>query len=132
HDPNLRIWLLGDYAMAQQQVGALDDALVHAREGVRLADAERDVVLQLMIRVSLMWVLLQSGRLHEAVVASDEAERLSQGDPQAGADILGFSPYGSVLSMRAATLGFLGRLAESTAALQQSLEIGQRRRDAEV
>ena len=87
--------------------GALADALVHAKEGVRLADATGEMALQLMIRVALTWVLLRSGRLHEAVAVSEEAERLSHGDPEAGADILGFSPYGSVLTLRAAALAFL-------------------------
>src|SRR5262249_18277073 len=30
-EPALHIWLIGVYAMAQQQAGALDDGLVHAR-----------------------------------------------------------------------------------------------------
>jgi len=131
-DPMLHVWLLGEQAMVQQQVGALDDALLRAKEGVRLADVTGEVIMQLMIRVSLLWVLLQSGRLREAVATSDEAERLSRGDPQAGAAVLGFSPLGSVLTLRAAALSLLGRLPEAFAAIRRAVEIGEQRRDAEV
>src|SRR5262249_21378959 len=85
-----------------------------------------------MIRVSLIWVLLENGRLHEAIAACEEAEHLAHGDPDTGADLLGFSPYGSALTLRASALAFLGRLTQATAAVQQAIEIGERRRDTEV
>ena len=128
----LHIWLLGEYSMVQQQIGALDEGLVHAREGTRLADASGESVLRLMIRVSLTWLLLQAGRLHEAVATSEEAEAIAAGDADAGADILGFSPFGSVLTLRASALTFLGQLDAARAEIERAVEIGRRRNDAEV
>ena len=128
----LHIWLLGVYAMVQQQIGKFDEGLVHARKAVRLADASGQSVLQLMIRVSLTWLLLQSGRLHAAVAASEEAEAIAAGDADAGADILGFSPFASVLTLRASALTFLGELPAARAQLERAIAIGRQRNDAEV
>jgi len=131
-EPGLHIWLIGVYAMVQQQIGSIDEGLVHARQGIRLADASGESVLRLMIRVPLTWLLLQSGRLHEAVAASVEAESIAAGDADAGADILGFSPFGSVLTLRASALTFLGELGVARATIDRAVEIGRRRNDAEV
>ena len=131
-DPILPVWLLAEYGMAQLQVGALDKANTLVRDALRRAGAALDPVLDLAIHVALVWVLLQSGKLHEAVQASDEAERLSGGDPDVGAPLLRFSPWGSILCLRAAALAFLGRTEEATAAIDRAVAIGERRGDVEV
>ena len=131
-EPGLHIWLLGVYAMMQQQTGALDEGLMHAREGMRRADASGEIVLRVMVRVPLAWLLLQSGRLHEAVAVSEEGEALAAGNADIGADILGFSPLGSLLTLRASALTFLGQLVAARRQLERAFEIGRRRNDAEV
>ena len=63
---------------------------------------------------------------------SEEAEALCGGDPELGADVTGFSPYGLMLVPRAAALTMLGRLEDAAHEAGRAIEIGRRRKDAEV
>src|SRR5207247_2429698 len=129
--PAPRIFLLFAYGLSRVMSGAVDEALAHVIEGCRLADQSESPFLQLIARVGLASALPWAGRLREAVVVCDEAERLCGGDPEVGAGP-GFSPYGTVLPYRAITLAWLGRLGEAAATVGHAIEIARRRQDPEV
>jgi len=131
-DDESRVWLLCDYAMVQLLGGRPDLGLRYAEEGTALADRLGDRRLRMLSRVSLTWLLVHSSQLHEAVAATEEADQLCEGDVAVGADLLGFSPLGTLLVLRGAALAFLGRFEDSAAALERAIAIGQQRADMEV
>src|SRR5438034_1247291 len=101
--PAPRIVLLSSYGMSRLVSGAVDEALAHLTESLRLADQSGNTVLQFTGRLGLALALQFAGQLREAVAVSDEAERLGGGDPEFGA-LRGFgvsSAYGLVLTYRA-------------------------------
>jgi class 3 adenylate cyclase/tetratricopeptide (TPR) repeat protein len=128
--PAPRIFLLGAYGTSRLMSGAVDEALAHLTESCRLADQSGNTFLQFTTRVALAPALQFAGQLREAVGQSDEAERLCGGDPELGA-YPGFSPFGIVLTYRARTLAFLGRLGEAVATARRAIEIAHRRQDLE-
>jgi class 3 adenylate cyclase/tetratricopeptide (TPR) repeat protein len=129
--PALRIFLLGAYGTSRLMSGAVDEALAHLTESCRLADQSGDTLLQFTARVALAPALQFAGQLREALGQSDEAERLRGGDPEFGA-YPGFSPFGIVLTYRAGTLAWLGRLGEAVATARRAIEIAHRRQDTEL
>jgi len=129
--PLPRIVLLLAYGSNRLMSGAVDEALAHLNESCRLADQSGNNVLQFMTRVGLTSALSFVGQLREAVAVSDEVERLCGGDTEVGAEP-GFCPYGTVLTYRAASLLWLGRLGESAATAGRAIEIARRCQDTEV
>src|SRR5207249_8851325 len=126
-----RIALLLAYGSNRLMSGAVDEALAHLTESCRLADQSGNSLLQFMTRVGLTSALSFAGQLREAVAVSDEVERLCGSDPEVGAEP-GFCPYGTVLTYRAGSLLWLGRLGESAATAGRAIEIARRCQDTEV
>src|SRR5436309_27476 len=112
--PAARVLLLITYGLSRLVSGAVDEALAHLTESVRLADQSGNTFLQLIARVGLAHALPFAGQLREALAMGDEVERLCGGDPEVGAGHT-FSPYGTVLTNRAVALAWLGRLGVAAA-----------------
>ncbi len=77
-------------------------------------------------------MLLFAGRLRESVAIAAEAEALSGGDPDLGADITGFSSYCVTLAFSGAATAWLGRPLDGARVVEQAIEIARQRRDAEA
>jgi adenylate cyclase len=129
--PAPRIVLLVAYGSNRLMSGAVDQALAHLTESCRLADQPGNSVLQFITRVALTSALSFAGQLRAAVAVSDEVERLCGGDPEVGAEP-GFCPYGTLLTYRAGSLLWLGRLGESAATAGRAIEIARRYQDTDV
>jgi len=123
--------LLITYGLSRLVSGAVDEALAHLTESVRLADQSGNTFLQLIARVGLAHALPFAGQLREALAMGDEVERLCGGDPEVGAGHT-FSPYGTVLTNRAVALAWLGRLGVAAATAGRAIEIARRRQDTEM
>jgi adenylate cyclase len=130
--PAARIFLLVTYGSTRAMSGAVDEALAHLTESCRLADQSGNTALQFTARVGLASALQFAGQLREAVAVSDEVERLCGGDPEVGADRLRLSPFGILLTYRAAALASLGRLGEAAATAGRAIEIARPRQDTDL
>jgi class 3 adenylate cyclase len=130
--PESRVMLLAPYGILRCHAGALEEGLTHLSEAVRLADQSGNDMLRFLPRVLLLSVLVVRGSLREGLAISQEVETLCGGDPDAGAQFFGFSPYGLTLSIRGLALTLLGRLAEAAQVLERTIGLAQVRRDPEV
>jgi tetratricopeptide (TPR) repeat protein len=127
-----RVMLLSSYGVARYYAGAIEESLTHVSEAVRLADQSGNDVLRIIARVSLSLVLAARGNLREALAILAETETLCGADPDAGAQITGFSPYGLMLAAQGLVLTLLGRLAEAAHVLEHAIALGQVRREPEM
>jgi adenylate cyclase len=127
-----RVMLLNAYGLARFSGGAIEDGLSHLREAVRLADHSGNDLLRFLARAPLTLVLAVRGDLREALAIADEEETLCGSDPDVGAQMLGFSPYGMTLAHRGLVLTLLGHLADAAQVLERTIALAQVRRDTEV
>jgi len=130
--PLPQLLLTMGFGLTRMFAGAPAEGVQHMEEGLRVAEATGDRFPRYLIRVALISPLVHTGRLHEALARSEEAEGLSGGDPQLGVELTGFSPLGVMYANRAQALTYLGRLAEVRPALERANEIAQQRRDPEL
>jgi adenylate cyclase len=130
--PQSRVMLLCAYGLVRIQAGAIEEGFTHYSEAVRLADQSGNDVLRSLTRALLAPALAARGGLREALAIGEEMETLCGGDPDAGAQLLGFSPYGMTLVYRGLVLTLLGRLAEAAQVLERAIAIGQVRREPEL
>jgi adenylate cyclase len=130
--PESRVMLLISYGVARYYAGAIEESLTHVSEAVRLADQSGNDVLRLLAGGPLALVLAARGHLREALAITGEVEMLCGADPDAGAQIIGFSPYGVMLGHQGFVLTLLGRLAEAAPVLERAIALGQVRREPEM
>jgi len=130
-DPGPRVRLLNVYANSLTFAGRVDEADVHFREGLRLADRSGSAFLRFMVRVPLTRALIIAGRLREAVTTSDEAVSLGRGRPELESEP-GQSPYGLLLVQRGNVFSYLGRPADGARELEQAIELARERRDGNL
>lgn len=130
--PASRVLLLLEYGVARASAGAVDEGLAHLRKSIALADESGEPFLRFMARPAFASVLYLAGRLRESFAIATEAETLSGGDADLGADIAGFSPYCFVLAARGAASAWLGRPLDGVRVLEQAIETARQRRDAEA
>ncbi len=130
--PESRVMLLNAYGFARFSGGAIEEAFIHISEAVRLADHSGNDLLRFLARAPLTLVLAVRGDLRGALAIADEEETLCGSDPDVGAQMLGFSPYGMTLVHRGLVLTLLGRLADAAQVLERAIALGQVRRDTEV
>jgi class 3 adenylate cyclase/tetratricopeptide (TPR) repeat protein len=130
--PESRVMLLISYGVARYHAGAIEESLTHVSEAVRLADQSGNDVLRLLARGPLALVLAARGNLREALAITGEVEMLCGADPDAGAQIVGVSPYGMMLALQGFVLTLLGRLAEAAPVLERAIALGQVRREPEM
>jgi class 3 adenylate cyclase/tetratricopeptide (TPR) repeat protein len=127
-DPGPRIRLLNVYANTLTFAGEVDEAEVHFRESLRLADRSGDPFLRFLARVPRTRALVIAGRLREALATADEAESLGRDRPELASES-GLSPYGLLLVQRGNALVYLGHPAEGARAMEQATELARERRD---
>jgi class 3 adenylate cyclase len=117
-DPAPLALLLGAYAGVRATDGHLDEALDYDREGVRLADRARDTAAQVVLRLRLGFVLMETGHLEECLSVSEEMLALSGGDWRPGFDQLGIPATVSAFHFKAFVLSEMGRHSEARQSLQ--------------
>ncbi len=130
-DPGPRVRLLNVYANSLTFAGRVDEADVHFRESLRLADRSGSAFLRFLARVPLTRALVIAGRLREALATSDEALVLGRGRPELESEP-GQSPYGLLLVQRGNALAYLGRPADGARAMEQAIELARERRDGNL
>jgi len=131
-DPGLHAMLHLFYGIGRYVAGAIEEGVASVREGVRWADDADNVLLRFMARVALVSPLALLGHLREAIAVSQEAERLCGRDPEAGVQVVGFSPYAMTLVYRGMALTMLGCLPEASHELEHAAEIARGRGDQDV
>jgi adenylate cyclase len=130
-DPGPRVRLLNVYANTLMFTGRVDEADVHFRESLRLADRSGHPFLRFLARVPRTRAFIIAGRLREADAISGEAEILGDGRPELDSEA-GLSPYGLLLVQRGHALTYLGRPREGTRAIERAIEIARERRDGQL
>jgi class 3 adenylate cyclase/tetratricopeptide (TPR) repeat protein len=133
HGGPLDVMLMSiSYGLARVFAGAVADGVDQLREAMRVADRSGNPTMRFIARATLINPLHFSGHLHEALMISDEALALSDGDPRLGIDVVGFSPYLTVLLVRSMILMRTGALADSAQQLQRAREVAHALDDADV
>src|SRR5262249_54830377 len=127
-DPGPRVRLLNAYANARLAAGAMDEALAHLRESLRLTEQTRNDFLRFIARVPLSATLAMSGRLRDGLALSEEAGALGR-DALALETEPGASPYLMLLDMRAQMLAYLGRLQEADQTIERVMDVARARKD---
>jgi adenylate cyclase len=120
------------YAVARVFAGAVRDGVRELREAIRMADESGDPTMRFVARAALVNPLHFSGRLREALALSAEALALSGGDARLGTDVLGFSPYTSVVLIRSLLLTRMGDLETGARELARGRELARTLDDAEA
>jgi tetratricopeptide (TPR) repeat protein len=131
-DPASHAMLHLFYGVASYVAGAMEEGVAAVREGVRWADEADNLLLRFLARMALVSPLALIGHLREAVAVSDEAERLCDGDPELGVQVVGFSPYAMTLAYRGMALLMLGCPQEAAHELERAAEIARARGDQDV
>ena len=133
HGGPLQVMLMSlSYGIARVFAGSVSDGVRELRAAMRMADEGGDPTMRLLARASIVNPLHFSGQLHEALARSDEALALSGGDPRMGIDVVGFSPYATVVLIRSVLLMRTGALAESVLELARARAIAHALGDAEA
>jgi tetratricopeptide (TPR) repeat protein len=127
-EPGPRIRLLNVFANTLTFAGEVDQAELHFRESLQLADRSGDAFLRFLARVPLTRALVIGGRLREALATADEAEALGRDRPEVASES-GLSPYGLLLVQRGNALAYLGHPADGARAMEQATELARERRD---
>ena len=130
--PESRVMLLCAYGFVRIQAGAIEEGFTHYSQAVRLADQSGNNVLRSLTRALLAPTVATRGGLREALAIGEEMETLCGGDPDAGAQLLGVSPYGMTLVYRGWVLALLGHLAEAAQVLERAIALAQVRREPEL
>jgi adenylate cyclase len=108
-----RVLLIGAYGATAQNQGGIQQYLEAATEAARLAEQIDDLVLRAVTQCELAWADARAGNLREALRLSESGAELIGGDPQAGADEFGYSPFILFTMFRAWLLVWMGRLPEA-------------------
>jgi class 3 adenylate cyclase/tetratricopeptide (TPR) repeat protein len=108
--------------------GDLQGALTRYLEAARLGQEAEDPALLL----GVCFPLLYTGPLVEALAWTDRVLEACAGDPERGAGLVGYSPLGRALQIRAGILARTGRLAESATEVSRALEVARSRAEAET
>jgi tetratricopeptide (TPR) repeat protein len=133
HGGPLQLMLMStSYGTARVFAGAVRDGVRELREAMRMADESGDVTMRFLARASLVNPLHFSGQLHEALARSDEALALSGGDQTIGVDVVGFSPYVSILLVRSLLLMRTGDLDKGARELAHAAEVTRALGDVEA
>jgi len=121
--------IYGSYAVSRGMVGAVGEALEHAREAERLAEDVGDIALQSSVGVAYWMQLL--GDTNDAVaVITDRMERMG-GDYDVGRNVIGFSPLIWSTFFRGTMLLDLGRIDEGEAEIAHGLALAKQHDDVE-
>jgi hypothetical protein len=89
-----------------QNQGIAPDYVRYATEAVRIADGTGDAALRCGTRGSLMFGRAFCGQLREGERVADEVIDLADGDPDLGADVVGFSPLLAARYVRAQGIAY--------------------------
>jgi tetratricopeptide (TPR) repeat protein len=127
-DPGPRIRLLNVYGNTLTFAGQVEEAEVHLRESLRLAEQSGDVFLRCLVRVPLTRALVVGGRLREAVAMGRDGDELGRDCPQL-ANESGLSPYGLLLVQLGNALAHVGQPADSARELERAMALARERRD---
>jgi class 3 adenylate cyclase/tetratricopeptide (TPR) repeat protein len=130
--PMQMLMMSTSYGVARVFAGAVHEGVSELRAALRLADHTGDPTMRFLARASLVNPLHFSGRLQEALALSEEALALSDGDPRLGQDVVGFTPYVSVVLIRSLLLMRLGRIEAGREALAAARETARSFGDAEA
>lgn len=118
-DPQVQLACLLGSASAKEHLGQFEPAMRRYQDGIRLADAQGLVWLQVSLRNGLSNVLRRTGHAGQGLGVNDEARRIAaQHD-----DWLSLS---EALTLHAMLLDGAGREAEELQALQQSIDYARR------
>ncbi|MFN8543267.1 MAG: adenylate/guanylate cyclase domain-containing protein [Candidatus Binatia bacterium] len=117
--------LLSAYGQMKTVAGEVPEASALQHEAVRVADGTGDSGLRLALQARLVLSYRDQGRLHDALVGADAALADVPEDPARGAEVLGYSPYITLVRVRAQVLGEMGRLDEAAHGVERAMALAR-------
>src|SRR5581483_6733284 len=121
-----------NYAATLMHGGREQEGLELFREVNRRAVATGDPELVLTPACGLSYSNWIAGTLTDAVAVIDEALRLANGNPTAGAGLAFVSPYAHAFGHRGQALGYMGELDEARRDFDRGIELAREHGDPEV
>ena len=112
-------------------IGDVRGGMARWTEGVRLLEGDTDVGIQAALGIGQSLVYAWTGPLAEALAWATRSVNLAAGDPEAGAEFVGYSPLVRVFGCRAMVLTRMGRLTEARADCDRVFAIGRPRGEPE-
>jgi class 3 adenylate cyclase len=100
-------------------------------EGIRIAESVSDVGLQGTLGIGPVLAHGWTGPLTEAVMWATRGITLLAGDPETGAEMVGYSPLVRLYGVRAMALARMGRFAEARTDCERVLAMGRPRGESE-
>jgi class 3 adenylate cyclase len=116
--------LTATYAGIKAAHREIDEYVRLSWEAVRLAEQTDDAALRAAMWPSLVRSHLLAGRLREALALSEQGLAAIPEDPRFGT-LLGYSPYLSLLQLRANLLGYAGRWLEAASGFERMIAIAR-------
>jgi tetratricopeptide (TPR) repeat protein len=98
--------------------GSVEDALGHACRGVELADRAGDLGTRIGTRYHAAFCCRFGGRIEQALAFTAEGMELAGDDLDAGADLVGYSPWVGHRLLGSMALCSAGRLGEAAALVE--------------
>src|SRR5581483_9732535 len=121
-----------NYAATLMHGGREQEGLELFREVNRRAVATGDPELVLTPACGLSYSNWIAGTLTDAVAVIDEALRLANGNPTAGAGLAFVSPYAHAFAHSGQALGYMGELDEARRDFDRGIELAREHGDPEV
>jgi tetratricopeptide (TPR) repeat protein len=99
-----------------------DESLRYHDEAVRLAAQTGDVAIEVAVGCNLM-PRAAAGRLREVLERADALMALTGSDPRFGVEIMHFSPYVWLRTLRGYVLHWMGRASEGRRDIEEALDL---------
>jgi len=124
--------LLTNYGMVRGSAGDMDAAMQRIAEATRLAQESNDLPLQVGVLVTMVIWKLHRGDLKDARALVERVLELTHDTPDAGNDMVGFSPFIFGTFYRGVIRLTAGDLAGARQDFDRSVELAQVAGDSEV
>lgn len=131
HDDTLLANLIRAQATGRMARSDFGGCLAAAREAVSIAAGTGDSGLEASNEMSLAAYQTWTGPIPDALRSNERVVALSQGDPDRGAEIMGYSPLVRSYVSQAELLGLAGRLEEADLVCRQAHALARERVETE-
>jgi class 3 adenylate cyclase/tetratricopeptide (TPR) repeat protein len=121
--------VLNSYGIVRLFQGEVRDGVQLLSEARLVADQTTDKGLRVAVRWSLVCAHIPPGHLAAALECADQGLELAHGDPKLGTEVAGFSPALSLLSLRAALLGWVRGPGQGVGHLDRALALAREHAD---
>src|SRR5262249_24848469 len=131
NDPGDLAILVSAYGTVCTVRGQADAGYALRREAVPIADRPATLGLRLAVRARLVLAHRDRGDFAAALALADTTLDLAPAAPQLGAEILGYSPYVTLVRVRAQVLAEMGRLGDALEGVGRALALARELRETE-